>query len=155
MKHRTTVEQTSERELVITRTFDGPADLVFEAWTKTELFERWWVPKAFRPMLVSCTLDARVGGSYRLVFKHPEAGEMAFHGRYLEVVPSSRLVWTNEEGAAGVQITTVTFEERDGTTAVVVRELHASKEAFDASHGAEQGMIEAFDQLDDMLANAG
>jgi uncharacterized protein YndB with AHSA1/START domain len=154
MKNRTIVEQISDREFVITRTFDGPPHLVFEAWTKRELFARWWVPKAFAPLLVSCDLDARVGGTYRLVFRHGDAETMAFHGRYLEVVPPSRLVWTNEEGAGGIQITTVTFEETDGKTRVVVHELHPSKEAFDAARGAEEGMVEAFDQLDELLAGA-
>ena len=147
MKNRTLVEQISERELVLTRTFDGPAHLVFEAWTTRDLFVRWWVPKAFAPLLVSCDLDVRVGGTYRLE-------PMAFHGRYTEVVPASRLVWTNEEGAGGTQITTVTFEEKDGKTLVVVHELYPSKEAFEGGRGAEDGMVEAFDQLDDLLAAA-
>lgn len=153
MKNRTMVEQISERELVLTRTFDGPAHLVFEAWTKQALFVRWWVPKAFAPLLVSCDLDVRVGGTYRLVFRHGD-GEMAFHGRYTEVVPAARLVWTNEESAHGTQITTVTFEERDGKTLVVVHECYPSKEAFDGARGAEEGMIEGFDQLDELLAGA-
>lgn len=154
MKNRTMVEQISERELVLTRTFDGPAHLVFEAWTTRDLFVRWWVPKAFAAMLVSCDLDVRVGGTYRLVFRHGDAEPMAFHGRYTEVVPASRLVWTNEESAHGTQITTVTFEEKDGKTLVVVHERYPSKEAFDSSRGAEDGMVEAFDQLDELLASA-
>ncbi|MBK7191373.1 MAG: SRPBCC family protein [Myxococcales bacterium] len=154
MKNRTLVEQISERELVLTRTFDGPAHLVFEAWTTRDLFVRWWVPKAFAPLLVSCDLDVRVGGTYRLVFRHGDDEPMAFHGRYTEVVPASRLVWTNEEGAGGTQITTVTFEEKDGKTLVVVHELYPSKEAFEGGRGAEDGMVEAFDQLDDLLAAA-
>ncbi len=153
MKNRTLVEQISERELVLTRTFDAPAHLVFEAWTKQELFVRWWLPQAFREALVSCDLDVRVGGSYRLVFRHGD-GELAFHGRYVEVVPASRLVWTNEENEAGTQITTVTFAEQDGKTVVVVHELYPSKEAFDSSRGAEDGMVEGFDQLDVLLAGA-
>src|SRR6188508_1182633 len=112
MKNRTTVEQTSERELVITRTFDAPPRIVFEAWTKAELFQRWWVPKSLGMALLSCELDVRVGGAYRLVFSHTAAPDgMAFHGRYLEVTPPSRLVWTNEEAGGNAQITTVTFEE--------------------------------------------
>ena len=99
MKNRTTVERKSERELVVTRTFNGPARIVFEAWTKPELFKRWWVPKSIGLSLLSCEMDVRVGGKYRLVFSHPAAPEpMAFFGRYLEVTPHSRLVWTNEEG---------------------------------------------------------
>src|SRR5690349_22112397 len=116
-KHRTTVERKSERELVVTRTINGPARIVFEAFTRPELFRRWWVPKSFGLTLLSCELDVRVGGAYRLVFSHPSAPEgMAFHGRYLEVTPPSRLAWTNEEAGANGQITTVTLEERHGQT---------------------------------------
>src|SRR4029078_11354651 len=86
MKSRTTVERKSERELVVTRTFNGPARIVFEAWTKPELFKRWWVPKSFGLSLLSCEMDVRVGGTYRLVFSHP-ASTMEFFGRYLEVTP--------------------------------------------------------------------
>src|ERR1700759_4632381 len=99
MKNQTTVERTSERELVVTRIFNGPARIVFEAWTRPELFTRWWVPKSFGLTLLSCEMDIRVGGTYRLVFKHPASGQpMAFFGSYREVTPPSRLVWTNEEG---------------------------------------------------------
>src|SRR5499433_1325536 len=119
-KNRTTVERKSERELVITRTFNGPARIVFEAWTKPELLKRWWAPKSCGASLLSCEVDARVGGKYRLVFGHPASKEpMAFSGRYLEVTPPSRLVWTNEEGTEGGQITTVTFEEKGGRTLLV------------------------------------
>src|SRR5499426_4835142 len=113
MKNRTSVERRSDRELVVTRAFDAPARLVFEAWTKPELFTRWWVPKSMGMTLLSCEMDVRVGGTYRLVFRHDAFPEpMAFFGRYIEVTPHSRLVWTNEEGEAGGQITTVTFEEK-------------------------------------------
>src|SRR5262245_805727 len=92
MKNATTVERMSERELVVTRTFNGPARIVFEAWTKPELFKRWWVPKSMGMSLLSCEMDVRVGGRYRLVFGHdPEP--MEFFGRYIEVTPHSRLVW--------------------------------------------------------------
>src|SRR5512141_3316125 len=114
-KGRTQVERTSDCELVITRTFDAPARIVFEAWTKPELFKRWWVPKSFGMELLSCEQDVRVGGTYRLVFRHGEAGSMAFHGKYLEVVPPTRLVWTNEESADG-SVTTLTLEEKGGKT---------------------------------------
>src|SRR6185436_8847820 len=86
-KNRTTSERKSDRELVVTRTVNGPARLVFEAWTKPELFKRWWVPKSHGMTLLSCELDVRVGGGYRLVFKNPAGPEpMAFFGKYLEVV---------------------------------------------------------------------
>jgi uncharacterized protein YndB with AHSA1/START domain len=154
MKNSTTVERSSERELVITRTINGPARLVFEAWTKPELFKQWWVPKSSGLSLVSYEADVRVGGAYRLVFSHPAAPEpMAFHGKYLEVTPCSRLVWTNEEGGDAGQVTTVTFEEKAGKTLVVLRELYPSKEALDEARasGAEGGTLETFEQLDEFI----
>ncbi len=150
MKNRTTVKRKSDREMVVTRVFDAPARIVFEAWTKPELMKRWWVPKSIGMTLLSCELDVRVGGKYRLVFRHGDSNTMAFFGTYLEVIPHSRLVWTNEEGADGGAITTVTFEEKDGRTILVVHELHPSKEALDAG-GMESGMPETFEQLDELL----
>jgi uncharacterized protein YndB with AHSA1/START domain len=156
VKSRTTVERKSERELVVTRTVNGPARLVFEAWTQAELFQRWWVPKSLGLTLLSCELDVRVGGVYRLVFKHPAGLEpMAFHGRYLEVTPHSRLVWTNEEAGGSGQITTVTFEEKAGRTLVVMHDLYPSKEALDEGSGSTDGMDETFNQLDELLAAQG
>ena len=157
MKNETRVERKSEREIVITRTFNASARIVFEAWTKAELFQRWWVPKSLGMVLLSCELDVRVGGAYRLVFRHPAAPEpMAFHGRYLEVTPPSRLVWTNEEAGANGQITTVTFEERAGHTLLVVHDLYPSKEALDEAirSGSTSGdMNETFNQLDELLTS--
>src|SRR5689334_1179469 len=115
-KHPTTMQRTSDRELVVTRTCNGPARLVFEAWTQPELFKRWWAPKSFGMTILSCEMDARTGGSYRLVFGHGDSAPMAFFGKYLEVTPHSRIVWTNDEGAEAGPVTTVTFEERAGTT---------------------------------------
>src|SRR6187431_2351854 len=115
IKNPTTVERKSEREVVVTRTFDAPARIVFEAWTKPELFKRWWVPKSIGISLLSCEMDARTGGTYRLVYGHC-GSEMAFHGRYLEVTPHSRIVWTNEEGAEGGSVTTMTFEDKGDKT---------------------------------------
>jgi uncharacterized protein YndB with AHSA1/START domain len=170
VKNRTTVERKSERELVVTRTFNGPARLVFEAWTKPELFKRWWVPKSIGVSLLSCDMDVRVGGTYRLVFGHeaskidaPTIGAptidapttMAFFGRYLEVTPHSRLVWTNEEGDGGEAITTVTFEEKGGQTLLVLHELHPSKEALDGAIGFGEGLRETFVQLDELLVTLG
>jgi uncharacterized protein YndB with AHSA1/START domain len=152
-KSRTTVARKSDREIVVTRTFNAPARLVFEAWTKSELFKRWWVPKSMGMKLLSCELDVRVGGGYRLEFAHGDSGSMAFFGRYLEVTPHSRLVWTNEESNDGA-ITTVTFEESDGKTLLVLHELYPSKEALDAAGtGAADAMGETFGQLDELLAN--
>ena len=158
MKNRTTVERKSDRELVVTRTFNGPARIVFEAWTRPELFKRWWAPKSFGLSLLSCEMDVRVGGKYRLVFSHPAAPKpMEFFGRYLEVTPHSRLVWTNEEGGDSGQVTTVTLEEGGGKTLLVLHDLYPSKEALDdaIASGSTGGMGETFEQLDELLAALG
>jgi uncharacterized protein YndB with AHSA1/START domain len=149
------VERTSERELVVTRTFNAPARIVFEAWTKPELLKRWWVPKSTGILLLSCETDVRVGGTYRFVFGGGSE-PMAFFGKYVEVTPYSRLVWTNEEGGDGGPITTVTFEEKGGKTLLVLHELYPSKEALDAAgEGMAGGMTETFEQLDELLVNLG
>jgi len=143
-----TVERTSDRELVVTRTINGPARLVFEAWTRPELFKRWWVPKSLGMSLKAIEMDVRVGGKYRLNF----GDGMDFFGKYLEVTPPSRLVWTNEEAGENGQITTVTFEEKGGRTLLVMHELYPSKEALDAAGtGAAEAMGESFQQLDELL----
>ena len=143
----TTVEQRSDREVVVTRSFDGPARLVFEAWSNPELFRRWWVPKSMGMVLESCEMDVRTGGTYRLGF----GGGMDFFGRYLEVTPPNRIVWTNEEGGEEGSVTTVTLTEADGRTTVVVSELFPTKEALEAEGGAADAMHETFAQLDDLL----
>jgi uncharacterized protein YndB with AHSA1/START domain len=158
MKNRTTVERKSERELVVTRTVNAPARIVFDAWTRPELFRRWWVPKSFGLCLLSCELDVRVGGTYRLVFSHPASPEpMAFFGRYNEVTPHSRLVWTNDEGGEDGAVTTVTFEERGAETLIVMQDLYPSKEALDAAiaSGSTGGFSETFEQLDELLVAPG
>lgn len=151
-KNPTRVERKSELELVVTRTVNAPARLVFEAWTKAELFRRWWVPKSFGLTLLSCEMDVRVGGQYRLAFPH-EGSTMEFFGTYLEVLPPSRLVWTNEEGDGGVTVTTVTFEENAGTTSVVVHDRYPSKEALES--GSTGALPESLDQLEELLASLG
>ena len=154
MKNPTTVERRSDRELVVTRTFNGPARIVFEAWTNPELFKRWWVPKSCGMTMLSCEMDVRTGGTYRLVFKHPSLEQpMAFFGRYIEVVPHSRFSWTNEEGGEGGAVTTVTFEQRGAETVVVMRDLYASKKALDEAiaSGSTSGFGEQFEQLDELL----
>jgi uncharacterized protein YndB with AHSA1/START domain len=151
-KHRTTVERKSEREMVVTRTFDAPAHLVFEAWTKPELFKRWWVPKSLGVSLLSCELDVRTGGKYRLVFSSDASNQMEFFGRYIDVTPPSRIVWTNDEGDEGGPVTTVTFEEQGGQTLLVIHDLYPSKEALEAS-GSTDAMPETLDQLDELLAS--
>jgi len=155
VKNRTTVERKSDREVVVTRTINGPARIVFEAFTKAELLKRWWVPKSMGMTLLSCEVDARVGGKYRLVFDAaPEP--VAFFGTYVEVKPYSRLAWTNDEGGEGGSVTTVTFEEKGGKTLVVLRETYPSKEALDAAGtGAAEAMVETFDQLDELLVALG
>jgi uncharacterized protein YndB with AHSA1/START domain len=156
MKSRTTVERKSERELVVTRTVNGPAHIVFEAWTKPELFVRWWVPKSSGVSLLSWEMDIRAGGRYRLEFGHPGSEPMAFFGRYIEVTPPSRLVWTNEESDDGA-VTTVTFEEKGDKTLLVLHELYPSKQALDAAiaSGSTGAFDETFEQLDDLLATMG
>jgi uncharacterized protein YndB with AHSA1/START domain len=157
MKNITTMERKSERELVVTRSVNGPARLVFEAWTNPELFRRWWIPKSFGLSLLSFEAEIRTGGHYRLVFAHGDSEPMAFFGRYLEVTPHSRLVWTNEEGEDGGPVTTVTFEENGDKTLLVMHELYPSKEALDAAmaSGEKSGMDESFAQLDELLAGLG
>jgi uncharacterized protein YndB with AHSA1/START domain len=154
VKNSTTVERRSERELVVTRTIDGPPRLVWEAWTRSELFRRWWVPKSAPISLLSCELDVRVGGSYRLEFGL-NGQTMAFFGRYLEVTPCSRLSWSNDEGGeAAAAITTITLEERDGKTLLTMSDLHPSKEALDAAlaSGSCDGTPETMDQLEALVA---
>jgi uncharacterized protein YndB with AHSA1/START domain len=151
------VERRSERELVVTRAINAPPRLVFDAWTKAELFQRWWVPKSLGMTLLSCELDVREGGAYRLVLRHPAASKpMAFHGRYLDVTPPSRLVWTNEEAGGTGQVTTVTFAESPGGTLLVMHDLYPSKEALDEaiSSGSSGWNDETFDQLDELLGSA-
>jgi uncharacterized protein YndB with AHSA1/START domain len=147
-RNAVTVERTSDREVVVTRTFDAPARLVFDAWTKPELFRSWWIPKSMGMTLRSLEMDARTGGGYRLSF-----GEgVDFFGTYLEVTPHSRIVWTNDEGGENSSVTTVTFEESGGRTLLVVTEVYPSKEALDAAGtGAAEAMHETFAQLDDLL----
>ena len=152
--NRTTVERKSDREVVVTRTFDAPARLVFEAWTRPDLFKQWWVPRSMGMTLRSCELDVRTGGKYRLVFGDDPAHPMAFFGKYLDVVPNQRIVWTNEESGADGSVTTVTFEENNGKTTLVMSELYPTKEALDAAGtGAQEAMNETFGQLDELLAS--
>ncbi|HEY4029088.1 MAG TPA: SRPBCC family protein [Caulobacteraceae bacterium] len=153
---RTAVERRSERELVVTRTFDAPARLLFDAWTKPELFLLWWAPKSSGVPMRSCEMDVRAGGGYRIVFGRDEAHSRAFFGKYLEVSPPSRLVWTNDEGDQDGAISTVTFEDVDGKTLLTLQELYPSKEALDQSFvGMEDAAPEQFDQLDELLATLG
>ena len=153
VKNPTTVQRKSERELVVTRTINAPARLVFEAWTKAELFQQWWVPKSLGIKLLSCEVDARIGGGYRLVFAHGDS-TMAFFGKYLEVTPSSRLVWTNDEAGDAGPVTTLTLEEKAGKTVITLHDLFTSKEALEAAlaSGEKDAMGETFEQLEQLIA---
>jgi uncharacterized protein YndB with AHSA1/START domain len=156
-KNGTNVDRRSERELVVTRTFDGPARLVFEAWTKPELLMRWWAPESFGITFLSCEADVRTGGTYRFVFGHPGSEQpMAFFGRYIEVIPHTRLVWTNEESDDGA-VTTVTFEEKNGKTLLILHDLYPSKEALDEAiaSGSTGAWGEQFEYLDAVLVSLG
>lgn len=157
VKNETTSDRRSECELVVTRSFDGPARLVFEAWTTPELLMRWWVPKSIGITFISCEADVRTGGTYRFVFGHPASDQpMAFFGRYLEVVPNARIVWTNEESEGG-SVTTVTFEEKDGRTLLVLHDRYPSKAALDEAitSGSNGAWPEQFDALDALIAALG
>jgi uncharacterized protein YndB with AHSA1/START domain len=154
MSNEPTVERTSDRELVVTRIVNGPAHLVYEAWSNPDLFRRWWAPKSFGLAILSCEMDVRTGGGYRLMISHPSADQpMAFFGKYIEVIPNTRIVWTNEEGDGEGAVTTVTFEEHDGRTVVVWHDLYPSKESLDTAmaDGSCTGFGEQFEQLDALL----
>ncbi len=147
----TRIERTSDTELVVTRTFNAPARLVFKAWTTPELFKRWWAPRSLGMPILACEMDVRTGGGYRLTFGEDEASSFSFYGRYLEVIPDARLVWTNEEGDEGA-VTTVTFEDKGDLCLLTYSDRFPSKAALEAERGAEEGLPEQFEQLDDLLA---
>ena len=148
------VERCGDRELVVTRIFDAPRSTVYEAWSQADLFQRWWVPKSAAGIsLVSCDLDVRTGGTYRLGFSAGGSDIMTFYGRYIEVVPNDRIVWTNDEGEEGA-VTTVTFEDQAGKTLLTFHEIYPSKEALDeAMMGSAAGLPEQLDQLDELLSS--
>ncbi|MEO7504474.1 MAG: SRPBCC family protein [Sphingomicrobium sp.] len=152
---RTKVERT-DCELTVTRSFDAPAHLLFQAWSKPDLFKRWWVPTSAGVNLLSCEMDVRTGGKYCLTFGQDAANSMAFFGKYLEVVPDSRIVWTNDEGEAGA-VTMVTFDEQSpGHTLLTFHEFYPTKEALDEAYvGMEAGIPEQLDQLDALVATLG
>lgn len=157
-RNHTTADRKSAREFIVTRSFNAPARLVFEAWTTPELLMLWWAPKSFGLSFISCDADVRAGGAYRFVFSHPDFEQpMEFFGRYLEVSPPSRLVWTNEEGGEDGAVTTVTFEERGAETLVVMHDLYPSKDALDSAiaSGSTNGFSETFGQLDYLLVSLG
>jgi uncharacterized protein YndB with AHSA1/START domain len=151
--NRTSIERRGDRELVVTRTFDAPPSIVFKAWSQPELFRRWWMPRSVSGVsLVSCDMDVRTGGKYRLEFSMGGSDTMAFYGKYLEVVPNERIVWTNDEGEEGA-VTTVTFEDQGGTTLLTFHEVYPSREALEeALQGSAAGLPEQLDQLDELLS---
>lgn len=152
-RNRTAIERNGDRELVVTRTFDAPPSKVYRAWSEAALFQRWWMPKSVTGVsLVSCDMDVRTGGKYRLEFSTGGADTMAFYGKYLDVVPNERIVWTNDEGDEGA-VTTVTFEDRDGKTLLTFHEAYPSSEALEeALQGSAAGLPEQLDQLDELLS---
>jgi uncharacterized protein YndB with AHSA1/START domain len=151
-KNQTTVERTSDRELVMTRAFNAPARIVFDAWTKPELLIRWWAPRSMGMKIVTCDIDLRVGGKYRLVFAGDGDQQHAFFGTYKEIERPTRVVWTDEE-EAGEAVTTVTFTEKNGKTTLTMHQLYPSKESLDgAMPGVTPGMRETFEQLAQLLA---
>jgi uncharacterized protein YndB with AHSA1/START domain len=157
-RNEMTVERTSDRELVVTRMFDGPAHIVFDAWTKPELLKRWWAPKSRGVSLFECESDLRVGGTYRYAFGRDPKNPEVFSGRYIEVSPPSRLVLTQlyeRMRNAGEALVTATFEESEGKTRLTVHQLFPSKEALDSAFGSgmEHGMRETLDQLDALVAS--
>ena len=155
-QNRTSVEARGDRELVVTRTFDAPPSIVYKAWSQSELFQRWWMPRSASGVsLVSCDMDVRTGGKYRLEFSAGGPDIMAFYGKYLEVVPNERIVWTNDEGEAGA-VTTVTFEDQGGKTLLTFHEAYPSKEALEeALQGSALGLPEQLEQLHELLSGIG
>lgn len=150
----TGAERVSDVELVVRRVFDAPARLIFRAWSEPELLMRWWVPKSFGITFISCEADVRTGGTYRFVFGHRDFDQpMAFHGRYIDVVPPTRIVWTNEESGEAGSVSTLTLEERDGQTHLLIRDVYPSKEALDATieSGSTGGWSEQFATLETLL----
>jgi uncharacterized protein YndB with AHSA1/START domain len=148
---QTHVDRPSDREIVVTRTFAAPARIVFKAWSTPELFMRWWAPKSLGVQLLSCEMDVRTGGKYRLEFGQDSSSSFVFFGKYLEVIPNERIVWTNEEETDGA-VTTVTFEEKNGKTLLMLRDVYPTREAFEEGSGSIDGLPEQFAQLDDLLA---
>lgn len=148
------VERKSDHELTVTRIVNGPARLVYEAWANPELFRRWWAPASFGVTIISYEADVRSGGTYRLVMGHASSDKpMAFFGRYIEVVPGERIVWTNDEGEEEGAVTTVTFEDKGEQTLVVVRDRYPSKEALDEAiaSGSTSGWGEQLEQLEKLV----
>lgn len=161
---RTSLERISDRELVIARTFNGPARIVFDAWTRPEMVRRWWAPQSLGASIVSCDADVRVGGHYRYVLKPGKGEPIAFSGTYTEITPHTRLVYSSyfepdgrpRSSDADPVVVTVTFVEHDGTTRMTARELYPSREVLDGAiaSGMERGVHVTMDQLEELVADA-
>ena len=152
--HLTHIERVSEQELLATRRFDAPVARVFAAWTTAAQFQSWWPPQSMGMALRTCEIDARPGGGYRLDFGPDDAHPMVFFGRYTDVIPNARLVWTNEEDAAGA-VTTVSFTADGDTTLLTYSEVNPATDGRDeAFEGTACTLPEQFEQLDRLLATA-
>jgi uncharacterized protein YndB with AHSA1/START domain len=152
-QNRTSVEPRGDRELVVTRTINAPSSTVYRAWSQPELFQRWWVPKSMAGVsLVSCDMDVRTGGKYRLEFGAAGSDTVAFFGKYLEVVSNERITWTNDESKESA-VSTVTFEDQGGRTLLNFHEVYPSKEALEeALQGSAVALPEQLEQLDELLS---
>ena len=148
-----TVTTPSDREIVMTRVFDAPRDLVFEAHSSCEHLTHWWGPRKYD--VAACDVDFRPGGKWRVVHRGPDGDEYAFRGEYREIVRPERIVWTFEfEGMPGnVSVETLTLEESDGKTTFTGRSVYDSVEQRDAmlETGMEEGAAETMDRLDEYL----
>ena len=148
-----TVTTPSDTEIQMTRVFDAPRDLVFEAHSSAEHMKHWWGPRKYET--ISAEVDFRPGGKWRIVHRGPDGEEYGFHGEYREIVRPERIVWTFEyEGAPGqVAVETLTLEEHDGKTTLTAVSDAGSKEARDAvlETGMTEGAAETFDRLDEYL----
>jgi uncharacterized protein YndB with AHSA1/START domain len=153
---RASVERRGDRELVVTRTLDASPSTVFRAWSQPELFQRWWVPNSVSGVsLMSCDMDVRTGGKYRLEFSVGGSDTLAFYGKYLEVVPNERLIWTNDEGEEGA-ITTITVKDVDGKALLTFHEVYPSKGALDeALQGSALALPEQLEQLGEIVLSLG
>ena len=152
------VTTRGELELVLTRQFDAPRDLVFEAHTSCEHMSKWWGPRRYE--VEQCEIDFREGGKWRMVHRSPDGGpEFGFHGEYLEIVRPEKITWTFEfEGAPGhVSVDTVTFEEEDGKTRLTARSTYGTVEERDAmlQSGMTEGASETWDRLEEYLRTLG
>ena len=144
----------SDTEMIMTRTFDAPRTVVFDAHTNREHIRHWWGPRGYD--VKSCEIDLRPGGAWRFVQKGPDGTEHGFRGEFREVVRPERFTWTFEyEGAPGhVSLETIALEERDGKTYLTSTSRFDSKEDRDGmlASGMESGANETYDRLDEYLA---